>query len=88
MDINLNEENIKEAKTKEKDSINFNDSIDKEPDINNNSKDDFDFDLNNYENDADIMNGIAKKNINNGEKKPDVNNNDIEDENIMMNEEN
>ena len=88
MDINLNEENIKEAKTKEKDSINFNDSIDKEPDINNNSKDDFDFDLNNYENDADIMNGIAKKNINNEEKKPDVNNNDIEDENIMMNEEN
>ena len=88
MDINLNEENIKEAKTKENDSINFNDSIDKEPDINNNSKDDFDFDLNNYENDADIMNGIAKKNINNGEKKPDVNNNDIEDENIMMNEEN
>ena len=34
------------------------------------------------------MNGIAKKNINNGEKKPDVNNNDIEDENIIMNEEN
>ncbi len=44
--------------------------------------------MNNYENDADIMNGIAKKNINNWEKKPDVNNNDIEDENIMMNEEN
>ena len=92
MNIEFNDENNKND-FKENISINFNDNIEKEPDISNECNDDMIPDMENYENNIDDINKMEKEenkfdSINNEEKKPDINNIDIEEDNNNIYEEN
>ena len=82
---------IKDENINEKNSLHFNDDIEKEPDINDECNNNEDINIDNFNNNIIEEEDEKEENnidVNNEEKRPDINNCDIEDSNKIISEEN